>query len=63
LHTAHPIHAQTAQSLEGLDGGAGGGAEDPVGIDGRARKDGAQAVLDVRDGGAAVADGERQAYR
>jgi hypothetical protein len=49
--------------LEGLDGGAGGRAEDPVGIDGRARQDGAEAVLNVRDGGAAVADGERQAYR
>jgi hypothetical protein len=49
--------------LEGLHGGAGGRAEDAVGIDGRARQDGGQAVLDVRDGGAAVADSERQAYR
>jgi hypothetical protein len=49
--------------LEGLHGGAGGGAEDAVGIDGRAGQDGGQAVLDVGDRGAAVADGERQAYR
>jgi hypothetical protein len=63
LRATHPVHAQAAQSLEGLDRGAGGRAEDPVGIDGRAGDDGAQAVLNVRDGGAAVADGEGQAYR
>jgi hypothetical protein len=49
--------------LEGLHGAPGGGAEDPVRIDGRARKYGGEAVLDVGNGGAAVADGERQSYR
>ena len=63
LRAAHPVDAETAQALEGLDGGPGGGAEDTVGIDGRAREDGGEAVLDVGDRWAAVADGERQAYR
>jgi hypothetical protein len=54
---------QAPQALEGLDGGAGGRAEDAVGVDGRARQDGAQAVLDVGDRRAAVAEGQRQAYR
>jgi len=63
LRTAHSVDPEAAQSLEGLDGGPGGGAEDPVGIDGRARKDGAEAVLNVGDGGAAVSDGKGQAYR
>jgi hypothetical protein len=63
LRAAHAVDAQAAQALEGLHGGAGGRAEDAVGIDGRARQDGGQAVLNVRDGGAAVADSERQAYR
>jgi hypothetical protein len=49
--------------LEGLDGGPGPGPEDPVGIDRRAGQDGGQAVLDIRDGLAAVARGEGEAYR
>jgi hypothetical protein len=49
--------------LECLHGGPGGGPEDPVRLDGRTREDGVEAVLDVGDRGAAVADGERQAYR
>ena len=63
LRAADPVHAQATQALEGLHGGAGGRAEDAIGIDGRAREDGGQAVLDVGDRGAAVADGEGQAYR
>ena len=63
LGAADPVHAEAPEPLEGLDGGAGGGAEDPVGVDGRAREDGAEPVLDVGDRVAAVADGEREAYR
>jgi hypothetical protein len=63
LRATDAVDAQATQALEGLHGGAGGRAEDPVGIDGRARQDGGQAVLDVGVGGAAVADGEGQAYR
>jgi hypothetical protein len=63
LRAAHPVDPETAQALKGLDGGPGGGAEDPVRIDGRARQDGGEAVLDVGDREAAVADGKGQAYR
>jgi hypothetical protein len=63
LRATYPVDTEAAQALEGLDGGAGGRAEDPVCIDGRARKDGGEAVLDVGDRSAAVADGEGQAYR
>jgi hypothetical protein len=63
LCATHAVDAQAAQALKGLHGGAGGRAEDAVRIDGRARQNGGQAVLDVRDSGAAVADGEGQAYR
>jgi hypothetical protein len=63
LRPAHPVDPEAAQALEGLDRGPGGGAEDPVCIDGRARQDGGEAVLDVGDRGAAVADSEGQAYR
>ena len=63
LRAADPVDAQAAEALEGLDRGAGGRAEDAVGVDGRARQDGGQALLDVGDRRAAVADGERQAYR
>jgi hypothetical protein len=49
--------------LEGLYRAPGGGAEDPVRIDGRAREYGGEPVLDVGNGGAAVTDGERQSYR
>jgi hypothetical protein len=54
---------EAAQALERLEGGARPRTEDPVGVDGRARQDGAQAVLDVGDRLAAVPQGERQAYR
>jgi hypothetical protein len=63
LRAAHAVDAQATQALEGLHGGAGSRSENTVGIDGRADDDGAQAVLDVRDRRAAVADGEGQAYR
>jgi hypothetical protein len=47
--------------LEGLDGGPGRGPEDADFVDRRApRPDGRQASLDVTDGGAVVADRERQ---
>jgi hypothetical protein len=49
--------------LEGLERGAGGGTEDPVGVDRGAGEDRGAAVLDVGDRGAAVSGGERQAYR
>jgi hypothetical protein len=54
---------EAAQALEGLERGSSGRAEDPVGVDGRAREDGGQAVLDVRDRVTTVPDGEREAYR
>jgi hypothetical protein len=38
---------EAAQALERLERGPGRRAEDPVGVDGRAGQDGAQAVLDV----------------
>jgi hypothetical protein len=49
--------------LESLERGPGRRAEDAVGVDGRAREDGGEAVLDVGDRVAAVADGEGKAYR
>jgi hypothetical protein len=63
LRPTDSVDAQAAQALEGLHGGAGAGAEDAVGIDGRARQDGGEAVLDVGNRGAAVSDRKRQAYR
>ena len=63
LHPADPVHPEATQALEGLESGAGGGTEDPVGVDRRPGEDGGEAVLDVGDRVAAVADGERQAYR
>jgi hypothetical protein len=60
LHATDPVDPQAAEALESLDRGAGGGAEDAVGIDGRAREDGAQALLDVGDRSTAVADRKRQ---
>jgi hypothetical protein len=63
LRAAHPVDPEAAQALEGLDGGAGDRAEDPIRIDGRARENGGEAVLDVGDRGAAVADGKGQPYR
>ena len=57
------VDAQAAQALEGLEGGPGARSEDAVGVDGRARQQGSQAVLDVGDRVTAVPDGERQAYR
>ena len=57
-----PVDAQAPQALERLEGGAGGRAEEAVGVDGRAGEDGGQAVLDVGDGvSRAVPDAERQA--
>ena len=63
LGTADAVDAEAAQALEGLERGPGRRAEDAVGVDGRARQDGGQAVLDVGDRVAAVSDGEGQAYR
>ena len=63
LRAADAVDAQAAEALEGLEGGPGGRAEDAVGVDGRARQDGGQAVLHVGDRVTAVPDGERQAYR
>ena len=63
LRAADAVDAEAPEPLEGLERGAGGRAEDAVGVDGRAREDGGQAVLHVGDRVAAVADGERQAYR
>ncbi len=58
-----PSTRQAAQALERLDRGPGTRSEDAVGVDGRARQDGGQAVLDVGDRVTTVADGEGQAYR
>ena len=63
LGAADAVDPQAAQALEGLEGGPRGRAEDAVGVDGRAREDGGQAVLDVGDRVTAVPDGEGQAYR
>jgi len=63
LDAADPVHPEAAQALEGLERGAGGGTEDPVSVDRRPGEDGGQAVLDVGDRVAALADGEGQAYR
>jgi hypothetical protein len=61
--SAHTVDPEAAQTLEGLHGRPGGGSEDAVGVNGRARQDGAQAVLNVGDGVATVTDREREAYR
>jgi hypothetical protein len=61
LRAADAVDAQAAEALEGLDRGAGCRAEDAVGIDGRAREDGAQSLLDVGNSWAAVADRQGQA--
>ena len=63
LRTADAVDTQAPQALEGLEGGPGARAEDAVGIDGRARQNGGQAVLDVGDRVTTVPDGEGQAYR
>jgi hypothetical protein len=63
LRAADAVDAEASQTLEGLERGARSGAEDAVGIDGRGREDGGQAVLDVGDRVTTVPDGERQAYR
>jgi hypothetical protein len=63
LRATDAIDAKAAQALEGLERGPGARPEDAVGIDGRARQNGGQAVLDVRDRVTAVSDGEGQAYR
>ena len=52
-----------AQALESLEGGPGARPEDAVGIDGRARQYGGQAMLHVGDRVTTVPDGEGQAYR
>jgi hypothetical protein len=49
--------------LESLDGRSGGGAEDAVGVDGHARKDRRQPVLDVGNGLPLVARREGQDQR
>jgi hypothetical protein len=63
LGAADAVDAQAAQALEGLEGGTGARAEDAVGVDGRPREDGRQAMLDVGDRVTTVADGKGQAYR
>ena len=57
------VDAEAAQALEGLERGPGARTEDAVSIDGCARQNGSQAVLDVGDRFTAVPDGEGQAYR
>ena len=49
--------------MKGLERGAGAGTEDAIGVDGRARQNGGQAVLNVGDRVTTVSDGEGQAYR
>ncbi|HUE06777.1 MAG TPA: hypothetical protein VMP41_05085 [Acidimicrobiales bacterium] len=61
LRAADPVDTEATEALEGLDRGAGGRAEDAVGIDWRAREDGGQSLLDVGDSGAPVADRQGQA--
>jgi hypothetical protein len=63
LGSADAVDVQAAQALEGLERGPGAGAEDAVGVDGRAGQDGGQAVLDVGNRVTTVPDGEGQAYR
>jgi hypothetical protein len=63
LLAADAVDPEPPQVLEGLEGGPGPGAEDAVGVDGGAGQDGGQAVLNVRDRVAAVAEREGQAYR
>ena len=63
LRAADAVDPEAAQALEGLERGAGARAEDAVGVDGRAREYGGQAVLHVGDRVTTVPDGERQAYR
>jgi len=63
LGTADAVDPEAPQALEGLEGGPGARSEDAVGVDGRARQYGGQAVLDVGDRVTTVPDGERQAYR
>ena len=58
-----PSDAQAAEALEGLERGPGARTEDAVGVDGCARQNRREAVLDVGDRVAAVPDGEGQAYR
>jgi hypothetical protein len=63
LGATDAVDAQAAQALESLEGGPCARAEDAVGVDGRAREDGGQAVLNVGDRVTAVSDGEGKAYR
>jgi hypothetical protein len=63
LRATDAVDAQATSPLEGLDGGPCAGAEDAVGVDGRAREDGCQAVLNVGDRITTVSDGEGKAYR
>ena len=63
LGTADAVHPEPAQALESLERGARARTEDAVGIDGRARENGGQAVLHVGDSVTTIPDGERQAYR
>jgi hypothetical protein len=57
------VDVQAPQPLEGLERGPGARPKDTVGVDGRAREDGAQAVLDVRDRVTTVPDDEGQTDR
>ena len=63
LGTADAVDPEAPQALESLEGGPGARSEDAVGIDGRARQYGGQAMLDVGDRVTTVPDGEGQAYR
>ena len=59
LGAADAVDAQAPQPLEGLDGGPRRRPEDAVGVDGPPGHQGGEAVLDVGDRVAAVAEAQR----
>jgi len=54
---------EAAEALEGLERRPGARSEDAVGVNGSARQNGGQAVLNVGDRVTAVSDSEGKAYR
>jgi hypothetical protein len=64
LRAADAVDPEATEALKSLERGPRAGAEDTIGVDGRAAgKDGGQAVLHVGDRVTTVPDGEGESYR